>query len=324
MVESQPTNPPSNKKNEWRDIFLLGAGFSRALMPSMPLMKDFNEKLLSDSRWKQWADIGNFEEVMTYLSERSPWENQATSLRKRADFLDLSLQIAKIVNEAHGSFVPIAAEIRQLVESMHINVTPILSLNYDLLLEGLFSIFNFPTGDLYPVPLTHHLARDGSSVITDQRTKTAKLFKLHGSVSWYYSGGESFMGETIYHVPYWPLPEDTSASMILDKVPLIVPPTLHKSTFFKSETIEALWRLAGMSLWSANRLIVIGYSVPTSDILMHFFLRAKGKNIREVHLVDPSEAPLINLQKALNDKSIEFRHHGGENALSDFIRWYLS
>ena len=59
-----------------------------------------------------------------------------------------------------------------------------------------------------------------------------------------------------------------------DKVPLIVPPTTEKVSYFQHETIRMLWSKAGEALSSADRLFCIGYSFPETDLSIRFFLKS--------------------------------------------------
>jgi NAD-dependent SIR2 family protein deacetylase len=71
-----------------------------------------------------------------------------------------------------------------------------------------------------------------------------------------------------------------SCGALLDEVPFLVPPTWDKST--GSAALRSVWRRAATELGSADRIVVIGYSLPESD---RFFkhLYALGTN-SDVHL----------------------------------------
>ena len=57
-----------------------------------------------------------------------------------------------------------------------------------------------------------------------------------------------------------------------DKDPLIIPPVNEKTTYFNNETVKGLWKDARSALEKACRIIVIGYSLPPSDLGMKLFL----------------------------------------------------
>ena len=73
-----------------RDVFLLGAGFSRAISPSMPLMGDLGPAALSalKSSARYAFEVaafdavlrGNFEEALTALAEDQPGNTDAENL----------------------------------------------------------------------------------------------------------------------------------------------------------------------------------------------------------------------------------------------------
>jgi len=77
-------NSDSVGTSQTKEVFLIGEGFSKGNSESMPLMDDLIRQNFDQdvgSRFGHWLHIDNFEEVLTYLSERAPWENESESLR---------------------------------------------------------------------------------------------------------------------------------------------------------------------------------------------------------------------------------------------------
>lgn len=124
-----------------------------------------------------------------------------------------------------------------------------------------------------------------------------RLAKLHGSLSWYYSGAETFFGEAIYDVgvrPVWGSSSEdkfiTKGHYVLDKVPLIVPPTASKNRFFANEAVRGNWRSASAYLRTVAELVVIGYSMPPSDLMARGLLAEQALSKVVVVDVDPAVA----------------------------------
>jgi len=124
------------------------------------------------------------------------------------------------------------------------NRSSVITLNYDTLVERVAGMQSWklsrgiPTGLLYPIPLTP-AAQRGQTQLTPGPVETFKLFKLHGSINWFYSGASDFFGETLYFVPCLggvdslftstttePGPERNHWADTHDKVSLIIPPTV--------------------------------------------------------------------------------------------------
>jgi hypothetical protein len=105
--------------------------------------------------------------------------------------------------------------------------------------------------------------------------KPIKLLKLHGSLNW------DRTGETICLLDA-PYERESAAGAIvppLGRKPVAEEPYLHA------------WRAARTAVKSAERLIVIGYSLPDADHLVRALFRADIDNdrLREVIVVDPDD-----------------------------------
>jgi hypothetical protein len=58
-----------------KEMFLVGAGFSKAVKAEMPLMGELTKALHSDTIGEKYKFIGNVEEVLSYLGQSHPWED---------------------------------------------------------------------------------------------------------------------------------------------------------------------------------------------------------------------------------------------------------
>ena len=86
----------------------------------------------------------------------------------------------------------------------------------------------------------------------------------------------------------------------LDKRPLMVPPTLAKTEFFRGEFIEAQWRRAAMTLGNAEALYFVVYSAATMqrNICRHL-RRHLGSLLRLEGASECSRGPLNALESPL-------------------------
>lgn len=292
-------------KTMTKSIFLLGAGFSRAMKSEMPLLADLTEKIAKTEIGARYSHLGSIEEILSYLSQSLPWENQSTYLRKKADFIDITRLIGELIVSLQGP-EKINFSKPALAFAEHIRKTEahILTLNYDTVIEQIVqSIGDVHIDEMYPISLPPADTRDGAGLFAHYPTANVPtIYKLHGSINYFYSGAESYFGETIYYSHESKLTRNARKEKkdIDDKVPLIVPPTFDKTVYFNNETIRTIWRLASERLASATRLVVIGYSLPISDLMMRSFLKASAKSIKELVVVDPNFEVSNQFKKLLN------------------------
>ena len=262
-------------KDQTNEVILLGAGFPRAISSAMPLLKNLSDELRSSI-----PDVpgDNIEHWMTYLSQSHPWLSESENLRNKALFLELTNRIKKVLSAKTGEALrQCPLWLQKFLQKCHDRRAIIITLNYDTLLESAISSIavgkdangkdmRLMLDDIYPVPMTNAGSRRGDIYWGGSVKDSFKLFKLHGSINWYYSGASEATGETIYYyfVPKWgKLTDDDLPEMeryVSDKVPLLVPPLIEKSSYFQHETIRTVW------------IICIGYSLPETDLSFRFFL----------------------------------------------------
>ena len=89
------------------EVFLLGAGFSKAISKHMPILAELSKKVQSRTSptanspiWDMFKD--DLEMWLTYLSQSHPWISESENLRNRALFLDLSRSIADELEECEN------------------------------------------------------------------------------------------------------------------------------------------------------------------------------------------------------------------------------
>ncbi len=279
-----------DKKRVMRDLFILGAGFSKAISQGMPTMQELSTEVLDNLEKlglrvpDELHNLGNDIELwMTYLSQAQPWLQDDEVYLNLATAHQIRKQIKEIIDSCTARSAP-PDWLKCLIRSWHDRRANVLTLNYDILVER--AARELPLGDktkpilaqqMYPPYLANITSRTRSSY-GEETIDTFSYLKLHGSVNWYYSGRENFYGETIFYADVPPLGEDypkAEASLGLlskDKATLIIPPVNEKTTYFNNETVKELWKDAGSALGEACRIIVIGYSLPPSDLGMRLFL----------------------------------------------------
>ena len=121
------------------DVFLLGAGFSRAVSDHMPDLEGMS-KILSDRVDYPPSVAGltsNVEHLMTYLSQSQPWLGEPDNLENRAAFLRVTREIGSLLEERTREAVkkPCPGFLKTLVNYWHETQAVVITLNYDTLIE---------------------------------------------------------------------------------------------------------------------------------------------------------------------------------------------
>ena len=327
-------------------MFILGAGFSKAIAMQMPTMVELGAEVrerlaevpsLSSAIPDSLGD--NIELWMTYLSQPQPWLREPDIYLHRSLGGRIRRSIAAVIEEhtaqASASLAP--DWLRRLILSWHRREAVIITLNYDTLVEKAArdlkvseNISALLPVDIYPPYFANIASRSGVGLWGRNSDRTFRLLKLHGSVNWYYSGREEFHGETIFFsdVPeFGPVCDEAAhyattrrlRDMAADKETLLIPPVAEKTTYFNNETVRGLWKDAAAALQAAAALYIIGYSLPISDLGMQFFLAGSSPDADSpVHVVNTDKNTLERYRKFLQRPDIRADYVGPDNPVVRF------
>lgn len=343
-------NPPS--RTGGGDVFILGAGFSKAVAAGMPTMYELGaevrKRLADDANLESAipASMGdNIELWMTYLSQPQPWLREPDIDLHRSLGGRIRRAIAEVIEErtelASASDAP--GWLRQLVTTWHLRQATVITLNYDTLVERAARDLKvseeqgpFLPEDLNPPYFANILSRSGAGLWGREDPQTFRLLKLHGSVNWHYSGREDFHGETIFYsdVPAFGPAADQAGrdartrrlrDMAADKETLLIPPVAEKTTYFNNETVRALWKDAGAALRNAAALNVVGYSLPMSDLGMQFFLAGNSPDAdAPVQVVDIDAGVPERFREFLQSADVSDVYVGPESPVLRFASDYAA
>jgi hypothetical protein len=94
-------------------VYVLGAGFSRALSSAMPDMKGLSSAVRDDLSALDLPKIpghdtpvaNDFEQWLSYLVEAPPWLPDADRARNQAAFFDVSGAVARVLMRQQGEAV---------------------------------------------------------------------------------------------------------------------------------------------------------------------------------------------------------------------------
>lgn len=307
----------------------------------MPLTEDVGRTLLGKSDWlpmtKDFDELlellsPDFELLMTYLASDHPWLSESQNLTNRARFLALAHNIALVILDCQNEAVSVECPpwLPPLVGAWHERRATVSTFNYDTLVEKVFRELHPRWSHLllYRVPITPMLSRT-AAVLAGPDEETFWYLKLHGSVSWYYSGAGQFYGEQIYDIaPTAGWQPDGIADLLTtnpDKTRLIVPPTTQKSTFFANETVRAQWATTNFMLTKrATTLYFIGYSLPPTDQMVRFMLLSVSDQAQVVVVNKESWDTIGPAYKSAMPAVFDWNifYTGRETVVEEFARAY--
>ena len=312
ILRDRPTMDPDNAK----DIWILGAGFSRQISSDMPLMSDLSENVrdIISGRFDNSVILENVELALSELRSDAPWKppdvkHQDMALYERViERIRNQLQIpSNAMQEDQKTLV------HRLVNTWHIDRSHVLTFNYDLLVEASAQNvrcksfrdsdtervrFMFPRY-IYPIPIPHVRTRYGGTWSGNTSEITFSYYKLHGSLN-YYTPPDPFQNTAMYHKHH-----DEVEDLAEGLRPFIVPPTNAKETFLEHPLLQTIWAKAAKVLANCDRgrIIIVGYSMPETDLTVLSMLREAirsnsmddGRVLPAILVVnpDPDAAPRI-------------------------------
>ena len=306
-----------------RNVYILGAGFS--YQAGMPLIKNFLEEMRSAFFWlgdngrsdeadaikevmrfRQKAsasaariniDIDNIEDLFSLIAAgKESDELEAKMTTAIASTLDYAyctkqrLYTSFIRQHSDNARFPkswetpdnqtyyaplydyyVAIMLGWLKGSEKIQDNTFITFNYDLMLD--MSMHNLGINPDYAL----RQKDDGvEKLLVGDEAPRVKVLKLHGSLNWRRRDG------LVVSVPRYNFEEPK------DFDPILVPPTWRKTL---SGGLSNVWQEAVEALSKATRIIVIGYSMPPTDVQFKYLLGAGFQDncsFQELFFVGPS------------------------------------
>lgn len=304
-----------------REVFVLGAGFTKAFLPHAPLMVDDYEGEKLASKFKQFPyasrildwersrnDNGeiNIERLMTRLEGRMPYD-----FDQKADE-----ELGMLLIELKRSFIrriQLAREKRGYIEDLEIfskycisNGISCITFNYDDVFdEALWKVAgaSIPISEPYWNPDGGYgffcrpslCAVEDTSVQMDIKPAML-LLKLHGSINWYPRRGslKPYSVDAMMHHEKWFEPNrykqiQEAVAIHIEPEPFLVPPILIKSAIVEQPILRLLWYLAYNVLFKAQKVTFVGYSCPLTDIAVRILFE------EAVHLPPKNNIYVVNL-----------------------------
>lgn len=294
-----------------KPVFVTGAGFTRALVESAPLLvDDFGNNALAErvhglpnaSRLLEQEFKRNeqghidIERLMTRVESLMPYDY--------AGFADNAAnEYALLLSELKRSFLDCIRKARE-GEVHHEELNKFaqycvneqydcITFNYDDFLDQALS----RTSCWHPLGGYGFYCPDSINTISQKdegipKSKIA-LLKLHGSVNWRSRLGHAVPPplNAITHHDDWSGIPSTRVPPIeahLDAQPVMIPPVLSKSSLMEQPVLRLVWSRAFEALQSAPKVTFLGYSFPTTDIAARTLFSESLTKLRcqDIHIVN--------------------------------------
>ncbi|WP_298207825.1 hypothetical protein [Ferrimicrobium sp.] len=307
-----------------KDVFILGAGFSKAINDSMPLASELLKPVLESLDGPMEPPRGgeNFEQWLSRLAEAQPYLTVDQNLERSAAFIRVSRAIAAILIQCEQSTLAetLPDWFAKLLYAWHVRKATVISFNYDNLIESGVESKHLPIVGrsgvsshdilhrLPPLPPQRQQEEIPTPALFDRAypplagetwdflesdQQTLRLIKLHGSLSWYWIPDDA-SGTTLQRWPdvgrFGSTPNFQLARIRQDlpgREVFIAPPSSTKSRYLTNPVTRQLWSDALEQLKSADRVFILGYSVPSQDqAAMGLLLEGLSQSGIAIRIVD--------------------------------------
>jgi hypothetical protein len=142
-----------------KKVFVLGAGFSKAIEGAMPLMTELHTEVFR--RLKDWeyfpklekinsrinGDKKDLEKLLSFLAEKQIWQDYSESNEHNTIYEKLKEEISEVIEKKEREFKILEAD--DWILKLFLNIigqnVDVITFNYDQLVEKI--IYHFPTRD---------------------------------------------------------------------------------------------------------------------------------------------------------------------------------
>ncbi|MGE4385551.1 MAG: hypothetical protein AB7E39_06790 [Endomicrobiaceae bacterium] len=326
-----------------KQTFILGAGFSKAVADTMPLLNELSQEIkqkIDNTQdedikhfWNDFIiknnigniqdkDTANFEDILTYLSTNFTYENYKGIGLKNILYEYIKEQIVEIFKEKNiEKEIKDDQYLKNFLNYLVDTKTNVCTFNYDLVLENSFKKIKPDAKDnhfkdLYIIQkIDTGLMSFFSEKNDDILKNTINIYKLHGSINWLY---DKDVQNGIRVISDGTLPEYK-----LGLSPLIVPPTISKNFSQLTPLLNIQWYKFREELENAEKIYIIGYSIPKTDIATYYALKTLIKHdakIVIVNKIDENDEKVKEWKVLFSKQNLEFCFEGFTET---FVNKYL-
>ncbi len=308
-----------------RPVYILGAGFSKAIDNSMPttdeLGRRISERLKEQGRESSYHEKDSFEDWLSIQVQDLPFLDYGENLKRRSEAYDLIQAIGSVLDEIVEKVSLDKPWLEKLIRVWHAEKAIIITFNYDTLLERAINQYGlhvsmYPehgdfgfepiSGDsvVFPSPrkLVVHSSKD--EILASDRSM--QIIKLHGSLNWYWPGDDTPGAEV--RLPMVETSEDRMLSAYtLGLKRLLIPPASNKNNYYSHLFSQTLWMNAYKKIKEADRICFMGYSLPKTDFAVNEMLKMSPVNV-PITIVDKKvnnfDGPRRRIFSACNQQAV--------------------
>lgn len=328
-----------SKMDKVKEIFVLGAGFSKAFFEDAHLLfmerKKFDENEIEKHKYAYKIyklaldknDNVNVEKLMTRLSGRMPYDyNLDEKTQLELDWLLTyisSIYIKNLNNAKEGKIHK--EELEKFAKYCIDNGTNCITFNHDDYLdEALWRVSADSNKCWHPDYGYGFFCRSSESLLRawsfGPNDIPMSLLKLHGSINWRIKKGYLCQYKTVdsivHHENWIKFPGQIILEDYLEEEPFFIPPVLDKSEFADEPVLRMVWSRAFKELSGANKIKFIGYSFPNTDSIIESLFRESIKEDTKIEVISYQEDEdskdkenLINRYKSIFPKMNEEDFH---------------
>ncbi|MBU3182038.1 SIR2 family protein [Clostridium psychrophilum] len=273
---------------KYKKVIVLGAGFSKALCSSMPVIKELFENTEENSMLNSFVkrakeklnDYFDVENCVSYILSREIFFTDKEDI----EFYTLRKEILKHIYNEMKSCEPDADKLDTMGKFLcycdEENIL-LVTFNYDLFIEKICKRIN-GCGNFavkYGIKLNQDPYQEGTKIDGgDLGDKNIELLKLHGSFNWFsMSKSDNADIDDIISVE-----QDGINEIFIDDVPFYVPMSNTKYKYFAGNFYKLLWKKMKYYLDNAEVVDFIGYGFPKTDfdnLMLFSSYKEKVKNI---------------------------------------------
>lgn len=278
----------------------------------------------------------NFEAWLSRLAEPQPYRHQHENEKAHALFTELAdgvaFEVLRATEQACGRDVGAPEWFKRMVRLWHQRRSHVVTFNYDTLVEALLMGLDLPVAPgsdqslsyrLVGPPLVPSASVSWTGVRLARPAATFTYMKLHGSIHWYWDA-ETRSAESMVEVglPAQWGQTDTAWEPDLKapgKSPVIIPPTTSKGAFFVNPVIRHLWRGAFDRIRAADRIVIVGYSLPAHDELVASMLTDATRERGGIPTIVVNPDPDVARRAADLGLTVVRAFESVDNAIGEFV-----
>jgi hypothetical protein len=303
----------------------------------MPMTDELGNLILRRMNVQQAVFTGGYFEMwLSRLAEPQPDLRDDQNYLNRARFQQVTDALFAVMTERqlHTLKTALPWWLLRLLGVAHASRMTLLSFNYDTLVEHAVNSHSIYDWEANSRVLAEHVLNHtppwppGPGRYGTDDAASFRLLKLHGSLDTFWVPGDR-SGSTINRSPMvsgsWTQPEPIDQSTrrrdFPGRSPYIVPPAAAKSAFYDNPISRELWQSAAEALADARRVVLIGYSLPPTDLVTSGMLAEclNTVRVRDIVVVNPRPQEIVERLAFLGVDRKAIRTQDGSQAVEDFV-----